>query len=83
MDGSVRPEMAEPCIMDGSVQFSSRWYLRARKNPHALSPIVLKFPPLCLSETVSVFVSLTMVLSLPFKEDSGGGFTGLLVILDS
>ena len=31
-----------------SVQFSSRWYLRAWKSPYALHPVSQKFPQRCL-----------------------------------
>ena len=31
-----------------SFQFSSRWYLCARKSPHALHPVSQKFPQHCL-----------------------------------
>ena len=30
------------------IQFSSRWYLCARKSPHALHPVSQKFPQCCL-----------------------------------
>ena len=32
---------------DSSVQFSSRWYLCARKSPYALHPVSQKFPQRC------------------------------------
>ena len=35
-------------IRRSSVQFSSRWYLCARKSPYALHPVSQKFPQLCL-----------------------------------
>ena len=34
---------------DSSVQFSSRWYLCARKSPYALHPVSQKLPQRCLS----------------------------------
>jgi len=39
---------------DSSVQFSSRWYLCARKSPYALHPVSQKFPQRCLSGGSSV-----------------------------
>ena len=35
-------------LQSSSVQFSSRWYLCARKSPHALHPISQTFPQRCL-----------------------------------
>ena len=37
-----------------SVQFSSRWYLCARKSPYALHPVSQKFPQRCLWNGSSV-----------------------------
>ena len=37
-----------------SVQFSSRWYLRARNSPYALHPVSQKFPQRCLGNGSNV-----------------------------
>ena len=50
------------------VQFSSRWYLCARKDRMRSTPPFRSFPNVAF-ETLPTFVSLTMALSRPFKKD--------------
>ena len=60
-----------------SVQFSSRWYLCARKSPYALHPVCQKFPQHRLWLKRFQFYSsdcMTMALSRPFKEDCLASF---------
>ena len=54
------------------LQFSSRWYLCARKSPYALHRVSQKFPRRRLWLKRFQFYSsdcMTMALSRPFKED--------------
>ena len=44
----MRPSSVTCTKQHNSVQFSSRWYLRPWKSPHALHPISQKFPQCCL-----------------------------------
>ena len=55
-------------VSTSSVQFSSRWYLCARKSPYALHPSLRSFPNVAF-ETVPMLILLTVALSRPFKED--------------
>ena len=50
------------------IQFSSRWYVCARKSPYAFHPSLRSFPNVAF-ETVPMFVWLTMAPSRPVKED--------------
>ena len=50
------------------VHFSSRWYLRARKNLYACQPVSKKFSQRCLWNSSNVVVFL-IALSSPFKDD--------------
>ena len=50
-------------------QFSSRWYLCARKSQCTSSPSLRSCSPKVVFGTVPIFVWLTMVLSHPFNEN--------------
>ena len=51
-----------------TAQFSSRWYLCARKSPYAPHPVSQRFPNIVF-EMVPMSIWLTMALSRPFQED--------------
>ena len=57
------------CIVEQWGQFSTRWYLCARKSPYALHSVSLRGFPSVAFETVPMFVWLTMALSRPVKEN--------------
>ena len=44
MGGERAEEIRRQRVEEGSVQFSSRWYLCARKSPYVLHPVSKRFP---------------------------------------
>ena len=51
------------------LQFSSKWYLHARKIPYALHPASQKLPSVAF-QTVPVSIRLTVAFSRPFSSAS-------------